>query len=334
MKAMERPHQLTKIVVACLTGLCLLLSACEPLSTPVLSTPEKITPDRFAVPTLQAGIPTPMVEMSINFAPRVEFPQAHYSFLPVKDYLPFVASMESKTEENRLTLYNEDKTLFYSFSAEQVPNAQNNEACLNAVLEKMKVDWVDFAPGDIATSAYPANSSGVTFSGVLQERASRGALVASYQNQQCYFFLSFYTEQMAGAGGALDLNLGATLFTAMLKSIEIGEPPAKPMCQVSEDAAYGQSVEKPIQVGNTNIIDGKTRAELYLLTLRRPGNEEITFTRQQPVLNQNGGVVDVYSISYAGSETSTLVYFDIYTFAQPLALHGFSCEAPFPLEKP
>ena len=336
MKAMKKPTQLLpRILVPFLIVACLLLSACEPLSMPELSIPAQLTPDIATAPTLEIGVPTPMVEMTINFSPRVEFPKAYYSFSPVKDYLPFVTALESKEEENRLTLYNEDKSLFYSFSAEKVESAQTNEACLNAVLEKMKADWAVFSPGDIAAAAYPGNSSGFTFSGVLQDRASKGALVASYQNQQCYFFLSVYTDQMAGIGAdALDLNLGATLFAAMLKTIEIGVPPAKPTCQISDDPEYGKTLEKPIQVGNTNIIDGKNRVELYLLTLRGPDDEEITFTRQQPVLNQNGDVVDVYSISYAGNETSTLVYFDIYTFAQPLAIHGFSCEAPFPLEKP
>lgn len=332
---MKKPNLLTKMLVPLLIAAYLLLSACEPLSMPEPSLPEQLTPESGAVSTAEVGVPTPMVEMTINFSPRVVFPQAYFSLLPVNDYLPFVTALESKKEENRLTLFNEDKSLLYTFSADHVENAQSNEACLNVVLEKMKADWADFAPGDIAVAAYPDNSSGVTFSGVLQDRASRGALVASYQNQQCYFFLSVYTGQMAGNDTvALDINLGATLFAAMLKTIEIGEPPAHPTCQVSDDEDYGKTVEKPIQVGNTNIIDGKTRAELYLLTLRGPGNEEITFTRQQPVLNQSGGVVDVYSINYEGSEANILLYFDIYSFAQPLAIKGFTCEAPFPLEKP
>lgn len=332
MTARKRQHRLIRLILF-LTGLSLLLNACEPLISLEDSVPEQITPGLVTPPVSSEGLPTPVTELSLTFYPRTDFPGSSFSLSPVKDYLPFVSTLQSQREDNRLMLYNEDKSLFFSFSADELPDGQSNEACLNAVLERMKGDWLQFTPGVITPSANPVNSSGLPFSGVFQERPSRGSLIASYQNQRCYIFLAVFTEEMAGEGSSSP-NLGAILFDGMLKTIEIGTLPLKPDCQISDDADYGRTVEKPIQVGNTNIRDGKNRVELYLLTLRGPAGEEILFTRQLPVLNQEGGVVDVYSISYAGSETSMLLYFDIYTFAQPLAIQGFTCEAPFPLKQP
>lgn len=311
----------------------LLISACMPVNRPDLSIPVQLTVES-ALGTIQpVDDATPVVMVPINFSPRVDFPQAWFSIMPVKDYMPYVPELESHIEENRLTLHNADKSLFYAFSYSETSGVQDHEGCLNPVLNKMKDDWVDFSSDPIQPAAYPQNSLGLSFKGVLQERASQGSLIASYQNHLCYVFMAVYAEEMS-KGGHSNENLGAALFNAMLQSIKIDTMPPKPTCQISEDPEYGKNVEKPIQIGNTNIRDGKTREELYLQTLRGPEGQELSFERQQPILNQQGGVVDVYSVSYAGLSEPVLIYFDIYSYAQPLAAMGFTCISPFPLEQP
>ena len=109
---------------------------------------------------------------------------------------------------------------------------------------------------------------------------------------------------------------------------------APPLCVIAEDPEYGFSPDKPIQVGNTSLIDGPVREQLYLLTLRGPENQEVIFTRQAPQFNQAGVIVDPYQIEYSGLEEPVLLYFDLYNFASLQVPIGFTCEAPFPIPTP
>ena len=61
--------------------------------------------------------------------------------------------------------------------------------------------------------------------------------------------------------------------------------------------------------------------------------EEISYIRLSPSYNAAEEIVDAYQINYAGLSALAL-YFSIYAFETPMAPHGFSCEAAFPLSQP
>ena len=105
-------------------------------------------------------------------------------------------------------------------------------------------------------------------------------------------------------------------------------------CEVATDASYGTSPENPIRTGNTNLYDGRTRQETYLLTLRGPNFEEVFFTRLAPEFNQLGAVVDPYLVEYAQIPEAVTLYFDMNTFEMLYAPQGFTCEAAFPISAP
>jgi len=112
------------------------------------------------------------------------------------------------------------------------------------------------------------------------------------------------------------------------------EPSQLTNCDVAKDASYGFTPENPIRTGNTNLYDGRTRQETYLLTLRGPNDEEVFFTRLAPEFNDQGVIVDPYRIEYARIPEAVTLYFDMNTFEPLFAPQGFTCEAAFPISAP
>lgn len=105
-------------------------------------------------------------------------------------------------------------------------------------------------------------------------------------------------------------------------------------CQFATDPEYGFSEEAPIQVGSNHLSDGPERELIYLLTLRGPNGEEVFYTRQTPLFNQAGTIVDPYLVEYEGIKEPLTLYFDLYNYSPLLVPAGFTCEAPFPIQPP
>ena len=110
--------------------------------------------------------------------------------------------------------------------------------------------------------------------------------------------------------------------------------PQAPPCPVSDDSAYGLTMEKPIRVGGGAMYVA-ARERRYLDALRGPAGETITYTRSgsggPPGLR---GPIDIYRISWTGLETPVTLYLDAYHFDDaPKAPRGLTC-AGFALGAP
>src|SRR5690606_16158177 len=127
---------------------------------------------------------------------------------------------------------------------------------------------------------------------------------------------------------------GAEIMSRLQQSVRFLEASQLLYCDVANDATYGFSPENPIRTGNTNLYDGRTRQEIYLLTLRGPNNEEVIFTRLSPEFNDLGVIVDPYRVEYAQIPEPVTLYFDMNTFESLLAPQGFTCEAAFSIPAP
>jgi hypothetical protein len=110
--------------------------------------------------------------------------------------------------------------------------------------------------------------------------------------------------------------------------------PQAPPCPVSDDSAYGLTMEKPIRVGG-GAMYMVARERRYLDALRGPAGETVTYTRS----GSGGppgqrGPIDIYRVSWPGLETPVTLYVDAYHFDDaPKAPKGLTC-AGFSLGAP
>jgi hypothetical protein len=150
-------------------------------------------------------------------------------------------------------------------------------------------------------------------------------------NQRCFSLFGLATSEDSAALWELS---GVPILDQLQQSVRFLEASQLMYCDISKDSSYGTTPGNPIRTGNTNLYDGRTRQETYLLTLRGPNYEEVFFTRLTPEFNDLGVIVDPYSIAYAGIPEAVTLYFDMNTFEPLFAPQGFTCEAAFPISAP
>lgn len=99
---------------------------------------------------------------------------------------------------------------------------------------------------------------------------------------------------------------------------------------VSEDKSYGFSEKNPIHVGGVKSMQGPQNEQRYLNALLGPNGEEISYFRRGSCCSfktpngfMNTGLLDVYKVSWGGSDTMTL-YIDMYDYGTLYAPVGFT----------
>ena len=113
-----------------------------------------------------------------------------------------------------------------------------------------------------------------------------------------------------------------------------GERSLVSKCEVSTDAEYGYSKEKPIKVGGTPVY-GAARQRRFLQALVGPAGQPITFTRRGSIRTDRDDIIlDLYEVKYAGVEKPIELYLDWYRWDPPRAPQGFLCGTAIGLAPP
>lgn len=308
------------------------LAACQYQTTlpgrsevPVYKAPQVLSPT-------PAPTATPEPPDYIQTGSLVQVNAGMYSFEPVTTWDESGIPLSVHIKNSRVTLSNAEETLFFSLASEQVPSGSTSRACLDAILQRMTADLSDLVynePAPVATQVGTALQ--VQLQAKVFSLSSIGALQVIQVNQRCFSLLGLATSEDSASLWQVS---GVPIFNQLQQSVRFLEASQLMYCNVATDASYGYSPENPIRTGNTNLYDGRTRQETYLLTLRGPNNEEVFFTRLSPEFNQLGVIVDPYRIEYAQIPQDVTLYFDMNSFEPLLAPQGFTCEAAFPIPAP
>ena len=309
-----------------------LLAACRYQTTlpgrsevPIYKPPQVVTSTPAPTPTLeppdyiQAGSP---VQVSAGL----------FSFEPVTSWDANGVPLALRIKDTRVTLSNADETLFFSLASEPAPSGSTTQACLDTILQRMAADIADLEYGEASPISTQAGTGlQVQLQAKVFSQTSIGALQVIQVNQRCFSLFGLATSDNSAA---LWETSGAPIFNRIQQSVRFLEASQLMYCDVAKDASYGITLNNPIRTGNTNLYDGRTRQEAYLLTLRGPNYKEVFFSRLTPEFNDLGVIVDPYRVEYAGIEQAVTLYFDMNTFEPLFAPQGFTCEAAFPISAP
>ncbi len=255
-----------------------------------------------------------------------------YSFDPVTTWDESGVPLTVEVKDTRVTLSNAKETLFFSLASEPAPSGSTSRVCLDTILQRMAADLADLAysqPADVLTRA--GTGLQVQLQAKVFSQTSTGALQVIQVNQRCFSLLGLATSEDSLALWEVS---GAAILDQLQQSVRFLEPSQLMYCDVAKDASYGITPNNPIRTGNTNLYDGRTRQETYLLTLRGPNYEEVFFTRLAPEFNDLGVIVDPYRVEYAGIEQAVTLFFDMNAYEPLFAPQGFTCEAAFPISAP
>src|SRR5688572_12964401 len=101
---------------------------------------------------------------------------------------------------------------------------------------------------------------------------------------------------------------------------------------IATDPTYGLSPKNPIRVGGT--MEGMAAEETYLLALRSPRGEPVTFQfrsaccafRTSNAWFGDEALLDAYDIRYPGLRKPIVLYLNKYEWQEPRAPVGFTLE--------
>ncbi|MGB0850756.1 MAG: 2-dehydro-3-deoxyphosphooctonate aldolase [Bacteroidia bacterium] len=100
---------------------------------------------------------------------------------------------------------------------------------------------------------------------------------------------------------------------------------------ISTDKTYGYTQENPICVGNQNKMGGPLDEKSYLNSIKGPNGEDISYVREGsccPFKSKNGlmgsGLLDIYTINYAGLDEPITLYINMYDSDELEAPVGFT----------
>lgn len=287
-------------------------------------------------PTLTPTItPTPKPVDYIRTGDPVSLTQAGFSFTPVTNWDASGQPLLIVTLSDHVRLSNDAETLYFNLSAEAAGSAQSTQACLDRIVTHMRQDVTNLT----VSAAQPRNLAGLEgvitqLTGNLLDQPVLGFLSVVLTQQRCFSLLSLATGAEAET---LFINIGQSIDQSLASSLVWLDPSAQTTpvaCPISSDPTYGTDLNNPIRIGNLVLYDGFQREEVYLSTLRGPKGEEILFSRLAPRFNTTEEIVDVYEIRYSDSMKPLKFYFDTAKYEPPLAVTGFTCEAPFPIQAP
>lgn len=292
---------------------------------PIFKPPQSIT-------STPEPTPTPEPPSLIQSGSPVQVQAGMFSFEPVTTWDESGVPLSVHIKDTRVTLSNAEESLFFSLASELAPSGSTSQVCLDTILQRMVGDLSDLQISE-ATSISTQNGTAlqVHLQAKVFSQTSIGTLQVIQANQRCFSLLGLATSDNPAA---LWEESGEAILNRLQKSVRFLEPSQLMTCETSKDAAYGFDPNNPIRTGNTNLYDGRTRQETYLLTLRGPNNEEVFFTRLSPEFNDLGVIVDPYRVEYAQIPASVTLYFDMNTYEPLFAPQGFTCEAAFPISIP
>ena len=309
-----------------------LLASCQYQTTlpgrsevPIYKPPQVLT-------STPAPTPTPQPPDYIQTGSPVQVQAGMYSFEPVTAWDESGMPLAVQIKDTLVTFSNAEETLFFSLASEPAPPGSTSQVCLDTLLQRMTIDISELEysePAPLATHA--GTGLRVQLQAKVFNQASTGLLQVIQVNQRCFSLFGLATSEDSAALWELS---GASILNRLQQSVRFLEASQLMYCDVANDATYGFSPENPIRTGNTNLYDGRTRQETYLLTLRGPNYEEVSFTRLAPEFNALGVIVDPYLVEYAGIPEAVTLYFDLNTFEPLFAPQGFTCEAAFPISAP
>ena len=308
----------------------LLLASCN-FPAPELARPEQPLYIPPSGPTA-TPLPTPTADASawIKLGAEQIVPAGGYAFVPLAAIDESMMPLSLEIDGSQATQVNAKETLFFSLANEPSGESVDVSACLQEILNRLPADIANFtssAPQPISAAGLEGLQTDI--SGSLFGEPMLGSLAVLHPDDRCFSLVGMAATPEASS---LWQSTGKLAFDALLKHIRF--LPNLAACQVATDPTYGVSPENPIRLGSVNLYDGIARMEAYLNTLRGPNFEEIIYSRQNPVYNKAGQIVDPYEISYAGLSKPLTLYFDLYTYESPMAPAGFTCEAAFPLQQP
>ncbi len=255
-----------------------------------------------------------------------------YSFEPVTTWDESGVPLVVQTRDARVTLSNAEETLFFSLTSEPAPSGSTSQVCLDTILQRMAADISELQHSEPSPMTSQIGTGlQVQLQAEVFSQVSIGLLQVIQVNQRCFSLFGLASAEDSAALWELS---GAEIMSRLQQSVRFLEASQLLYCDVANDATYGFSPENPIRTGNTNLYDGRTRQEIYLLTLRGPNNEEVIFTRLSPEFNDLGVIVDPYRVEYAQIPEPVTLYFDMNTFESLLAPQGFTCEAAFSIPAP
>lgn len=309
-----------------------LLSACGYHTTlpgrsevPIFTPPQSVT--STPVPT-----PTPEIPDYIQTGNPIPVPAGLFSFEPVTTWDASGAPLAVHIKNNRVTMSNTEENLFFSLTSEPAPAGSTSQVCLDTFLQRMAADLSELQYSEPAPAETPAGTGlQVRLEAKVFSQTSIGALQVVLVSQRCFSLFGLATAEDSASLWELS---GVPILTRLQQSVRFLDPSQLMYCDISQDASYGFTPGNPIRTGNTNLYDGRTRQEAYLLTLRGPNNEEVFFTRQAPEFNEQGVIVDPYRIEYAQIPEALTLYFDMNNYESLFAPQGFTCEAAFPIAAP
>ena len=309
-----------------------LLSACEyQTSSPGRTEVPIYIPPQVVTPT-PSPTPTPQPDAYIQTGSAVQIAAGMFSFEPVTVWDESGVPLSLHIKDSLVTLSNEEETLFFSLTSEPAAEGSTSQACLDSILENMATDLSDLQVGTTSPlTVQDSTGLQVELQARIFTQTSIGSLQVIQVNQRCFSMFGLAT---ADNSAELWEHSGVPILNRLLQSVHFLEASQLNYCSIAQDATYGYSPDNPIRTGNTNLYDGRTRQENYLLTLRGPNNEEVFFSRLSPEFNELGVIVDPYRIEYAQIPQSVTLYFDMNTFETLYAPQGFTCEAAFPVSAP
>ena len=102
---------------------------------------------------------------------------------------------------------------------------------------------------------------------------------------------------------------------------------------MSDDPNFGTTPQQPIKVGGGMRV-GPARERQYLVALRGPEGQGVTFRRLGSLQGPEGTILDRYALTYAGAEKAISLFLDEYRWDEPKAPAGLVCAQPFGLKPP
>ncbi|NUM46111.1 MAG: hypothetical protein HUU38_15510 [Anaerolineales bacterium] len=225
----------------------------------------------------------------------------------------------------QLGVLNPDKTLIISISGITAqPTNETPEEILDRYLTAVMTEGSGSYEKGPVSPLVIGEAPGVLaeITGVLYGFSFQGEAFVVPENAQ-HFLFGFGISNLSKDPANWETE-GATVFHTLQNSLQFLKPEG---CLVSADTTYG-TLDNPIKVGG-GPLDGPTRADVYLTTLRGPNGETLTY---QNLGSTPSGDFDLFEVSGL-AEPVTLVL-DSYNFEPLRAPVGFTCSGAFPLVAP
>ncbi|MCB9134181.1 MAG: hypothetical protein H6636_02065 [Anaerolineales bacterium] len=242
-------------------------------------------------------------------------------------YLPPLDGYDVQVNGTQLGLLNISKTLIISISGVTSPQRDEDpDAILTRYLAAIIADGNGSHEKGAAIPIQIDGKAGISapITGTIYGFTFEGEAFVVPDTPQ-HFLFGFGISNLSKEPTNWETE-GMTVFHALQDTIRFLTPSAAG-CFLSMDETYG-SLANPIKVGG-GPLDGPTREDVYLSTLRAPTGDMLTYESMGATAS---GELDIFQIQ--GLEAPILLFIDKYNFESLRAPTGFSCASAFPLVAP